>query len=105
MSNFVKGMAKLGGRKPGVKNRLSHKFLEDLEAEWQEGGRIALKICRIEKPIEFAKLVAGLLPREFSIEDSRLKDLDDQELEVLINEMRAKLKTAIVREAEQPTIN
>jgi len=101
-------MAKLGGRKPGVKNRLSHKFLEDLEAEWERSGPDALKIMAKEDPSGFVKVVAALLPKEFSLEDNRLKELDDQELEVLINEMRAKLRTAFVKEteeAESPTIN
>ena len=95
---FVKGMARLpgAGRAKGVKNRLSHKFLEDLEAEWQEGGRVALKICRIEKPVEFAKLVAGLLPKELEVSHSQLSELSDDELQVFINELRGKLRSTFI---------
>jgi hypothetical protein len=56
------------GRKPGVRNRIAHKFLEDLQAEWERSGADCLKIMAKEDPGGLAKIVAGLLPREFSDE-------------------------------------
>jgi hypothetical protein len=48
------------GRKPGIKNRLSHKFLTDLMSEWETSGADALKIAAKESPTDFCKLVAAL---------------------------------------------
>jgi hypothetical protein len=45
MADFYKGQAKLGGRKRGVRNRLSHAFLSDLMEEWAEHGRETLRIA------------------------------------------------------------
>ena len=36
---FQKGMEKVGGRKPGVRNRISQKFLEDLQREWSAAAK------------------------------------------------------------------
>jgi hypothetical protein len=62
---FQKGMEKTGGRKPGIKNRIAHKFLRDLEIEWRKSGADCLKIMAKEDPGGLAKIVASLLPREF----------------------------------------
>jgi hypothetical protein len=65
---FQKGMEKIGGRKPGVRNRLSHVFLEQLKIEWERSGEAALKIAAVESPVEFCKLVAALLPKQHEVE-------------------------------------
>src|SRR6516164_11420290 len=93
---FVKGMAKVGGRVKGSRNRISEAFLKDLAAEWEASGPDALKIMAKDEPGNFVKVVAALLPKEFSIEDNRLADLNDEELDILINELRTKLRTAVI---------
>src|SRR6516164_7542910 len=65
---FQKGMEKVGGRKPGVRNRISQKFLEDLQREWERSGEAVLKIMAVEQPNELAKLVGSLLPRQQEID-------------------------------------
>jgi len=65
---FQKGQPKIGGRKPGVRNRISQKFLENLQAEWERSGEAALKIMAVEQPSEFAKLVGSLLPKQQEID-------------------------------------
>ena len=67
---FKKGMEKVpgSGRKPGVRNRIGQKFLEDLQSEWERSGPAVLKILAVENPEALAKLAAGLLPREHDIE-------------------------------------
>jgi hypothetical protein len=65
---FQKGMEKRGGRQKGVRNRIAHKFLEDLQRQWEESGPAVLKIMAHEQPGDFAKLVGALLPRELENE-------------------------------------
>jgi hypothetical protein len=103
---FQKGMAKLGGRTKGIKNRLSHAFLTALAEDFEQHGVDALKIARVEKPVEYIRIVAGLMPRELEIMDSRLADLSDEELDVFIAKLRAQLRGAITQElgdGESPT--
>jgi hypothetical protein len=39
-----------------------------------------IKIARIEKPIEYLKVIASVLPKEIVVEQSVLADLSDEEL-------------------------
>src|SRR5215472_16681494 len=72
MTLFEKGRPKTGGRAKGAKNRLSHAFLTALAEDFEQHGIEALKIARIERPVEYIKVVAGLMPKEFEIMDSCL---------------------------------
>jgi hypothetical protein len=103
---FESGRAKTGGRVKGVKNRLSHAFLTALADDFEQHGIEALKIARVERPVEYIKVVAGLMPRELEIMDSRLADLSDEELDVFIAKLRAQLRGAITQDlgdGESPT--
>jgi|SRR6516162_10374028 hypothetical protein len=88
MSLFEKGRPKTGGRAKGVKNRLSYAFLEALEKDFAEGGADAIKIARIERPVEYAKMIAGLLPRELEITETTLMQIDDRDLDTYIELIR-----------------
>src|SRR6516225_1481026 len=109
MSNeFIRGRPKTGGRAKGAKNRLSHAFLTALAEDFEQHGLEALKIARIEKPVEYIRIVAGLMPKEFEIIDSRLTDLSDEELDVFIAKLRAQLRSPLVADVgsgEEPTLN
>jgi len=102
MSNeFIRGRPKTGGRAKGAKNRLSHAFLTALAEDFEQHGVEALKIARVEKPVEYIRIVAGLM-------DSRLTDLSDEELDVFIAKLRAQLRGPITQElgdGENPSIN
>src|SRR5437763_12058452 len=101
---FQKGMAKLGGRVKGSRNRISEAFLKDLAAEWEQSGQAALKVMAHEEPGNFVKVVAALLPKEFEITDSRLNELSDEEIDGLISQLRGKIRTAItdIADGEKP---
>jgi hypothetical protein len=104
-NQFKKGQ---GGRAKGVRNKLSWAFLTDLLADYEAHGQDAIKICRIERPIEYIKMIAGLLPKEFEITDSRLNELSDEEIDGLISQLRARVRSAFIDDTgagEEPTIN
>ena len=91
MTLFEKGRPKTGGRAKGAKNRLSHAFLTALAEDFEQHGVETLKIARMERPVEYIRIVAGLMPKELEIMDSRLSDLSDEELDVFIAKLRAQL--------------
>ena len=106
MTLFEKSRSKTGGRAKGAKNRLSHAFLTALAEDFEQHGIETLKIARLERPIEYIKVVAGLMPKEFEIMDSRLADLSDEELDVFITKLRAQLRSPAVEDVgdgENPT--
>jgi hypothetical protein len=105
---FEKGRLRTGGRAKGAKNRLSHAFLTALADDFEQHGTEALKIARIERPVEYIKVVAGLMPKEFEIMDSRLADLSDEELDVFIAKLRTQLRSPVAADVgggEEPTLN
>jgi hypothetical protein len=78
------------GRPLGARTRLNKALIEDLYAEWKEGGRDALKIMRIEEPGQFVRCALATLPREWLIE-SVTSELSDDELDAQINFIREQL--------------
>ena len=97
---FEKGRQKTGGRTKGARNKLSMAFVEALAKEFDEHGEEAIRICRVEKPIEFIKIIASIMPREFEIVDTRLADITDGELDVFIEYARRQLAGGVVANIE-----
>jgi hypothetical protein len=64
-------------------------MLDDLMADWAEGGPAAIKIMRIERPSEYVKAMISILPKELILE-SGLADIEDSELDVMIEMLRAR---------------
>jgi hypothetical protein len=91
---FQKGQ---GGRMKGARNRLSHTFLEALQKDFAEHGEEAIKICRIERPAEYCKMVAGLMPREIDFTHNTLTEIDDDQLTGFIEYVRAQLAGRVER--------
>jgi hypothetical protein len=76
------------GHVNGTRTRLSRKLLEDLAADWAEGGIAAIKIMRMERPAEYCKLMVSILPKELIFENSAVTDLSDDELDHMIEMLR-----------------
>jgi hypothetical protein len=85
-----------GGRTHGSRNRLSKKFIDDLLSEWQEHGRDAIRIMRVERPGDFGRVVASTLPKEFIVENV-MTEIDDEELDRMI----LRLRTEVLEEGRQ----
>jgi hypothetical protein len=74
----------MGGRRKGTRDRISTALLEAIAKDFEEFGADAVKIARVERPVEYLRVVASLLPNEFEITDNRLKDIPDDELDAFI---------------------
>jgi hypothetical protein len=61
---FEPSREKTGGRKLGVRNKLSERFLKDLHDAWERDGDATLRILAKEDPATFAKLALGVVPKE-----------------------------------------
>ena len=94
------------GRPRGAKSRLASRVLGDLLEIWDEPvtegkpltrGKAALRIMSRERPSEFAKLYASIMPREFWVDN--LTDLSDDEVDRMIETLRDRIRA----EEEQST--
>jgi hypothetical protein len=53
------------GRPKGARTKLAEDFCQALLDDFQSAGIAAIQIMRAEKPNEYARMIAGLLPKEF----------------------------------------
>lgn len=57
------------GRVKGSRNKLSESFISALFDDFQEHGITAIQNMRVEKPNEYVKVIASLIPAQFQAVD------------------------------------
>jgi hypothetical protein len=55
------------GKPKGTRHKLGEDFLKALHEAWTSHGVTALEAAAQEKPAEFCKMVAGLLPKDVNV--------------------------------------
>ena len=63
MTLFQPGRPKTGGRRKGVRDKISTSFLEALYEDWEVNGKETIKFARHERPIEYLKIVGEHVQR------------------------------------------
>jgi hypothetical protein len=98
-----------GGRPKGSRNRLAVRVFDDILAHWTEPtapgsetckGQQALEMLYRERPGEYLRLTASVLPREFIFENA-VTELDDDELDRMIEMLRERV---LAERQEQPLL-
>jgi len=106
LTPFTAESAPRSGRMKGARNKLGADFLYALQREFEQHGEEAIRIARVERPVEFLKIIASVLPKEFEIIDSRLKEIPDDELDAFIELARRRLASVgQPDEREEPPLN
>ena len=90
------------GRAVGSKNKLQYKFLTALQADFEEHGEAVIRIARVEEPIKYLQLVAGLMPKELLISDNALEGMSDEQLLEVIAAIRKAKAEKLVAMSEAP---
>ena len=92
MAKFEKGNTfGARGRPAGARNKLHADIIEAYAKDFAEHGPAVIQCMRIEKPVEWLRLAIQLLPKEVLFEDvSKVRELDDDELEAMISELRSR---------------
>jgi len=87
-----------GGRRKGSRDRIATALLEEIAKDFEAHGADAVKIARVERPVEYLRVVASLLPKEFEITTTTIaNELTDDELEALIEHARQQRELAAGR--------
>ncbi|MEL6857177.1 MAG: DUF5681 domain-containing protein [Pseudomonadota bacterium] len=68
------------GRPKGSRNKLGEAFLADMFEDWQDHGKAAIVAMREQRPHEYVKVVASLLPKTLNMNTNPLHDLTDDQL-------------------------
>jgi hypothetical protein len=105
-TQFKPGQPSRGGRRKGSRDRIATALLEEIAKDFEEHGAEAVKIARVERPVEYLRICASLLPKEFEITDNRLKEIPDDELDAFIELARQRrLVTRSADDRKDQTIN
>jgi hypothetical protein len=93
-----------GGRPRGAKNRLAWAFIEALREDFEAHGMEAIRIARVEDPCRYVSIIASLMPKELAVEHTRFGELSDEELDALLEHVRA-FKAKLVEQTKLEITN
>ena len=80
---------KLGkGRPKGSRNKLGEDFIQALQANFNEHGPETIETVRQERPHEYLKVVASILPKELNIKKEALDEMSDDDLVTMLDAVR-----------------
>jgi hypothetical protein len=82
------------GRPKGSRNKLAEDFVRELQADFQEHGKVAIATVRSERPHEYLKVVASLLPKQIEVKEGAFDGVSDEQLAALVYAARSALGTA-----------
>jgi hypothetical protein len=81
-----------GGRPKGARNKLGEAFIQALHDDFEEYGIAAVKAVREEKPDQYLKVIASLLPKDVNLNlTDNLGELSDDEVLSEIRRLHASL--------------
>jgi hypothetical protein len=77
------------GRPKGSRNKLGEAFLEAMHSDFTEHGVAVIAKVREEKPDQYLKVIASILPKQMELNVNVLDDVSDDELAALVAAARA----------------
>lgn len=92
---FQKGNA---GRPKGARNALGEAFLEAMHEDFKAHGAKVIETVRNEKPDQYLKVVASILPKDLHINVNSLNELSDDELRSRIRELESVIRPFLAGE-------
>lgn len=82
------------GRAFGSRSKLTEDFLRDLHAHWEQHGVDALDKLQDQRPHDYVKLVAAIIPKHFNVKVNEYDDYTDEQLRQQFNALVAALAAA-----------
>lgn len=68
-----------GGKPVGARNKLQGDFMRELADDFAANGKDAIIACRTDKPEQYIRIIASLMPKELEVKRP-LEELTDDEL-------------------------
>ena len=79
------------GKPKGAKHRLQEDFVKDVQAAWETKGAQAITDMITDKPGDFVKMVASLMPKDVTLNINDNSEMTDDELTGRIRSLAAQL--------------
>ena len=80
------------GRPLSARNKLGEQFLEALQQDFEEHGVAAIQVVRAEKPDQYLKVIASLMPKDINLNVNQFDGMTDDELVERIRALDATLR-------------
>lgn len=78
------------GKPKGARNKLGEAFIQALHDSFNEHGPATIEAVRVEKPDQYLKVIASLLPKEHRLSiNEQFTDMTDDELAERIRHLAA----------------
>jgi len=77
---FLPGNSGFGGRPKGARNKLGEAFLEAMHDDFAQHGVGVIARVRDEKPDQYLKVIASILPKDLNVNINQMDDLTDDQL-------------------------
>jgi hypothetical protein len=69
--------------------KISEAFIARLHADFVQHGASAIERVREERPADYLKVIASILPKELHVQDVSLEDMSDDELMDILAALRS----------------
>ena len=79
------------GRTKGSRNKLGEDFIAALHADFRAHGVQVLETVRTQKPDQYLKVVASLLPKQIEVKEGAFDGVSDEDLAALVAAARSAL--------------
>jgi hypothetical protein len=91
------------GRTKGTRHKLGEAFLQDMMEAWSESGKAAITKVIEDRPHEFIKTVASILPKEISVQAPAVQELSDDDLASALVALRSAIAATAARNGTETT--
>jgi hypothetical protein len=77
------------GRPKGSRNKLGEDFIQALQESFNQHGAATIETVRQERPHEYLKVVASILPKELNVRTGALDEMSDDDLASMLATIRS----------------
>lgn len=88
------------GRPKGSRNKLGEAFLSDLLASWETNGPEVIERVIQEKPDQYLKVVASLMPKDLNVNINQMDGMTDEQLIASLRSLDAVIQPFLTAQAE-----
>ena len=76
------------GRPKGSRNKISEEFISALCDDFEQHGVEVIEAVRTQRPADYLKIIASIVPKELNVSTSSLEDLSDDDLSDILDTVR-----------------
>lgn len=86
------------GRPKGARHKLGEQFLAALQADFEKHGPETIEQVRIDRPQDYIKVIASLLPRDLNLNVNNLGEATDDELVQRLRDLESVIRPFLATE-------